>query len=231
MTDESIDKSPVFQRISVEDAQRIDSVLALDKAFAVVGREPVYVFDFDGVLISIAEERVYRLPETEGERRRLELLAKAHRLDPSLYDTAYLRHLVFQEAMAAAGWAPEPGPLCAAARSLTVAARPFFVLTARSGVAAIRRALTFMEAQAIQPQELFCVGRVPKGRQLARIDMDTGERPFVFFDDSEKHSERSARQKTEPALSVHVDWGTPDWAEAEALYNRVLDAFDVAAAA
>jgi hypothetical protein len=231
MHDTLCHKAPAFRRIPVGEARRLDSVPALDEAFSDIGCRPVYVFDFDGVLASVVEERVYQLPTAHGERERLEQVAARLGLDPSLYDTAYLRHLVFQEAMASAGWVPEPGPLCAAARALSEAGRPFFVLTARSGVAAIQRALAFMAAERIHPQEFFCVGRVAKGRQLARIDTDTGERPFVFFDDSEMHSGRSARQKTGTALSVHVDWGDPDWAAAGAIYERAMGVFNVKAAA
>jgi hypothetical protein len=50
----------------------------------------IFVFDFDGVLICQNEEKVFQLEAIEGERSRLEQLARIAGIDPELYDTPYL---------------------------------------------------------------------------------------------------------------------------------------------
>ncbi len=203
------------------DLQTLSTVDALDRVAGGSGRPPVYIFDFDGVLISVAEERVYRLAETPGERSWLCHRAARYGIDPTLYpDTRYLRHLVFQELLAEQRTLSQPGPLAAAAAALSAAGRPFFVLTARSGQAAISRALGFMEAHAIRPQETFFVGRVAKGRQLAFLSHELPGQPLVYFDDSGRHSRNSARQAHQAVRTVHVVWGGPDPGRAAQMYEE-----------
>ncbi len=231
-----MERSPAFGRFAAIPAAslaELASVAAVDKIAGGGGSSPVYVFDFDGVLISADEEHVYSLPEALGERRWLCLKAARYGIDPSLYpDTRYLRHLVFQELLAERRTLPQPGPLTAIARALSETSRPFFVLTARSGQAAIRRALGFMEAHAIRPQETFFVGRVAKGRQLAFLSSEMSGRHLVYFDDSGRHSRNSARQVHETVRTIHVVWDAPQIGQAATLYEearRFADAFEDAA--
>jgi hypothetical protein len=191
------------------------------------GIPPVAVFDFDGVLCSPREDLVYKLPEELGERDKLEGVARHYGINPEIYDTPYLRHLTLQAILADRGIPPEPGPLLELARELSLAGRAFFILTARSGRAAIDRALGFVTAHGITPQELFFVGRVAKGRQLALIRR-TIPAPITlaYFEDSYRHSRNSKLQDVEDLEPIYVDWPDPARFAPEALLAEALDWFE-----
>lgn len=167
-------------------------------------RDFVYVFDFDGVLAGPVEDAVYRLPGGTPGDEMLALAGAAFGLDASLYDLPYLRHLVLQEILQARGRSIDAGPLMAAARDLSHGGGSVFVLTARSGLAAVARAAAFLSAQSIMPQELFCVGRVGKGRQIALLARQMPDRQLVFFDDSAAHIERAQKMSATDVIPVHV---------------------------
>lgn len=185
--------------------------------------EPVAVFDFDGVLSSPVEDFVYRMPEYAGERERLAGLAERHAITPDLYDTNYLRHLVVQAELHRDRVLPYPGPLLDIARDVSQAKRPFFILTARSGSAAIRRLLAFVDSYELTPQEIFCVGRVAKGRQLGiiRSTVSSGH-PLVYFEDTIRHIRNSRQQDIRGFKTVHVAWAEPDWSRIEEFYLSLL---------
>ena len=184
---------------------------------------PSAVFDFDGVLTSPVEDLAYKLPERPGERRLLEREARRYGIDAEIYDTPYLRHLVLQAALEALGELPDEGPLLQLARELTKAHRPFFVLTARSGRAAIARMMTYLNHHRLEPQEIFCVGRVPKGRQLALVGATTLKgRRVVYFEDTVRHARNSSKQDIPVVATVHVSWNPPHWDHAEKLVERVI---------
>lgn len=184
---------------------------------------PSVVFDFDGVLTSPVEDLAYKLPKRPGERRLLEGEARRHGIDSAIYDTPYLRHLVLQAALEELGELPDEGPLLPLARELTTARRPFFVLTARSGRAAIKRMMAYLDHHSLEPQEIFCVGRVPKGRQLALVSATIleGQR-VVYFEDTVRHARNSTKQDIPVVATVHVSWNPPPWDYAERLLTRVL---------
>lgn len=181
------------------------------------------VFDFDGVLTSPVEDLAYKLPERSGERAILEREAKRYSIAAELYGTRYLRHLVLQAALEERGELPEAGPLMGLARELTDTRRPFFILTARSGRAAVGRLMAYLDHHGLEPQEIFCVGRVPKGRQLALVGSTvpngTG---VVYFEDTVRHARNSNKQDNPAVSTVLVSWDPPPWEEAEALVSRVL---------
>lgn len=186
---------------------------------------PAAVFDFDGVLTSPIEDFAYKLPECPGERSVLEKEAARFHINADIYDTPYLRHLVLQAMLEHLGELPGKGPFLQLAQQLTKAHRPFFILTARSGQAAIRRLLSFLEHYRVEPQEVFCVGRVPKGRQLAlvRATVPKGQR-VVYFEDTVRHARNSSKQDNPGVITVHVSWNVPPREEARALVERVVHA-------
>lgn len=197
------------------------SLAWLDETFG--PEPPSAVFDFDGVLTSPVEDLAYKLPERAGERRLLEREAQRHGIDTTIYDTPYLRHLVLQAALEELRELPEEGPLLKLARELTDARRPFFVLTARSGRAAVKRMLGYLDRYMLEPQEIFCVGRVPKGRQLALVGATIPEgRRVVYFEDTVRHARNSSKQDVPVVATVHVSWNPPPWDYAEKLVDRVL---------
>jgi hypothetical protein len=89
------------------------------------GPDTVYVFDFDGVLVEQSEDVLYRLADDGTERATLEKLALTMKIDPSLYATNYLRHLVLQGVMLRRKVPSLPGPLMKMAKQL--GSRPFFI--------------------------------------------------------------------------------------------------------
>lgn len=201
-----------------------DAYRSIGQFDAAVGRSAVAVFDFDGVLCDPIEDRVYRLAETPGERDRMKRLAPHYGLDPDLYDTPYLRHLLLQAVLAEHRHLPAAGPLLPLCKELSATARPFFVLTARSGMAAIKRMLGFVEAHSIMPQEIFCVGRVAKGRQLKLIrETVSNDGPIVYFDDSRRHVRNSSAQDFEGLETVHVVWSTYEEAAARDFWQDALN--------
>ena len=155
----------------------------------------VPVFDFDGVLASNAEDRIYKLQESPEENEFLHAVSAQFGVCGDTYkgDERYLRHLVYQAAALRLGRGIDPGPLAQHAAALTERARPFFVVSARSGVAAVRRMLSFLESEAIVPQEVFCVGRTPKTHQLKKVLSQVAGRPVRFYEDSGHHVGYSKR--------------------------------------
>lgn len=185
-----------------------------------------YVFDFDGVISSETEEQIYRLPARKGERELLEKIAVHYHISPEGYDTRYLRHLVVQELLLAQDIPIEPGPLTNAAKELSRVGRTFFLLTARSGRAAVMRALTFLDFHEIRPQELFFVGRAAKGRQLSLIRTSVGGGSLIYFDDSPRHARNSRRLLVRDFETVFVDWPKkPTQAAASELYENCISWF------
>lgn len=181
------------------------------------------VFDFDGVLTSPIEDLAYKLPESTGERAILEREAKRYSISAELYGTRYLRHLVLQAALEERRELPEAGPLLGLARELTDTRQPFFILTARSGRAAVGRLMAYLDHHRLEPQEIFCVGRVPKGRQLALVGstVPNGTR-VIYFEDTVRHARNSNKQDNPAVSTVLVSWDPSPWQEAMALVSRVL---------
>lgn len=182
--------------------------------------DALWFFDFDGVLATQCEEKVFRLPAAEDERETLERIAKTVHIDPELYpSTGYLRHLVIQAIMPDA---PEAHPaVLSLLRGLQRAAEPHFVITARSGYWAVERMMQFLRFQMIYPQEVFCLGRSSKADLLAKLRLDWPDRPFVFFEDSAHHLE-ACQAVGDPNLHiVEVRWPTC-MARAEAIRGHFL---------
>lgn len=194
-----------------------------DRRFACNGAAPAAIFDFDGVLCSAVEDQAYKLPELPGERARLFEIAPKYNIDPTIYDLPYLRHLLLQASLEEARVLPEVGPLISLAREMSINKRTFFVLTARSGRSAINRALAFLDQQELTPQEIFFVGRVSKGRQIAYVRRTLDwSRGLVFFDDGKRHAKNSHRQSLACVATVRVDVPASTASAARALTREFL---------
>jgi hypothetical protein len=164
------------------------------------------VFDFDGVLSSNSEEQVYQAVPEPDERGALERLAAEAGIVPELYDTRYLRHMIYQKIMHDIGAEIEPGPLLPLAQQLTRKGVPYYILTARSSPPAVARVLGFCEAHQLKPQELFFVGRVGKGRQLHLVGRGDSSRRIIYFEDSQRHVRNSTSLAYDPLTTVYVVW-------------------------
>lgn len=167
------------------------------------------VFDFDGVLSSGLEDQLYRINEINGESNSLPQIAKVLGFSNELYseDRNYLRHLVFQEAANRIDLAIEAGPFLKNAKQMAEMRQPFFVLTARSGIAAVERMMTFLRAHDLFPQEVFCVGRTPKTQQLKYVAGRLSVAAVTFIDDSSRHIQYAelTRSKGADIATKHVE--------------------------
>ena len=170
--------------------------------------DAIFFFDFDGVLVTQCEEKVFQLPEEHMERRRLEEKAAFADVESGLYpDTRYLRHLVFQ----GYAWGTTPEPHHEAIRfayKLRDNEDPYFIVTARSGLWAVRRMLDFVDCQALYPQEVFCLGRASKALLLAELRKDWPDRMFVFFEDSQHHIDACVALGDPLLKIVKIEWPT-----------------------
>ncbi|MGC1305437.1 MAG: hypothetical protein WA840_23955 [Caulobacteraceae bacterium] len=193
-----------------------------DGEYCSEGGQPIAIFDFDGVLCSPREDLVYKLPSPAGERETLVAWGQRHGISVDLYDTPYLRHLCLQIHLESQGSIPDRGPLLRLAIEMSNAHRPFFILTARSGVSAIRRALNFVDAHRLAPQEIFFVGRVSKGRQVALVrETVHASLPIVYFEDSLRHSRNSHAQSAD-IDTVFINWTDQDSFHASSLLDEFL---------
>lgn len=212
--------------LNPDDPTRIPTLERFDSQFATSAGPPVAIFDFDGVLCAPREDLVFKLPERPGERGELDPAARHYEIDSDLYDTPYLRHLTLQAILADRDTLPEPGPLLDLARELSQADRAFFVLTARSGRAAIDRALAFLSEHRLRPQEIFFVGRVAKGRQLTLARHTVKSRKILaYFEDSYRHSRNSKLQDVEGLETIRVDWADTGRFAPDALLQESLGWF------
>ena len=182
----------------------------------------VFVFDFDGVLISNRDEKIYQLDEFAKERSTLNKYAIANGINSNIYETQYLRHLVYQDFMLKEKILPEPGPFLSIAKELSDEQEPFFILTARSGVAAIKRAQMFIETQSLTPQEIFFIGRVPKGRQLELLADELEGRDVIYIDDSKRHARNSSGMNASNLVSAYVNWSDEGEVEVASAYKKLL---------
>lgn len=183
--------------------------------------DSIFFFDFDGVLATQCEEKIFRMPEEDMERRRLEEKALFSGIDASLYpDTGYLRHLLYQSY--AVGSTPEPHREAVDfAATLDDTNDPYFIVTARSGLWAVQRMLDFVQHEGLNPQEVFCLGRSSKALLLAQLRKDWPDRTFVFFEDSEHHID-ACRALADPWLEIiKIEWPTCT-ANAKRLRDEVL---------
>ena len=188
--------------------------------------DSIGVFDFDGVVISRSEEIVYQIPPSKSEEKYLTDVARTIGFPFQNFDIRYLRHILFQFALEKNSTPCQAGPMLSVLRSLSEAKAQFFILTARSAMPAIRRALNFLDAENISPAEIFFVGRVGKGQQLKLLDREFPENRLIYFDDSTRHSKNAGRMKSSKIDSFFVDWPVKEVDRAQKFYkDAMIDAF------
>ncbi|MBC8725010.1 5'-nucleotidase [Paraburkholderia sp. 31.1] len=151
-----------------------------------VTREAVYIFDFDGVIASANEDRLYKAPLSDEERAFT--AQAAHKLGVRCegMDPRYQRHLVHQAALWFMDSPIAPGPLLEKAREANCEAR-LFILTARSGWYAVERCRDFLRANLLLPVETFHVGRTGKVAQVELVCNEFDDAKIFFIDDSIAH--------------------------------------------
>jgi len=151
-----------------------------------VARDAVYIFDFDGVIASANEDRLYKAPLSDEERTFT--VRAAHQLDIRCegMEPRYQRHLVHQAALWIMNIPIAPGPLLEKAQEANREAK-FFILTARSGWYAVERCRDFLRANRLLPVEIFHVGRTGKVAQVELVCDEFDGAKIFFIDDSAAH--------------------------------------------
>lgn len=187
-----------------------------------VPRDPdaVYLFDFDGVIVSGEEDRIYRLAERPIEKARFREIEDALRLRTSDLEIRYRRHLLFQELALKANLKMLPGPGFGLAKWASNHAR-FFILTARSAWAATARVRQFLEDQGMRPIDLYQVGRVHKERQILQTLEEFPKRTVYYIEDSASHLKKAATLSSPNLKLVHCASRIQD-ADVERLYGDVF---------
>lgn len=179
----------------------------------------MFFFDFDGVLASQHEEKVYRLAEANRERDILSPRAEQHGIQADLYKVNYLRHLVYQAEYM--GMNPLSTLITEFARELD---DPYCILTARSGYHAVKRMMNFVDHHGLKPQEIFCMGPSSKAQHLKNMLRIFPEHHFVFLDDSHEHIAQ-ARELEEPRITVIEVVSHHCWKAAELDRQFMLEGF------
>jgi len=153
-----------------------------------ISENGVYVFDFDGVIVSSLEDQIYKLEPTPVERDLLRAASEKFHIRCGSMDQQYQRHLLYQAAAAHLDIPIEKGPGFAKAKKAAEIAR-LFVLTARSGWYAIERCRQFLQQNGLFPIETYHVGRVRKDRQIHLVLKEFPDRPVYYIEDSTAHLE------------------------------------------
>lgn len=183
--------------------------------------DALFFFDFDGVLASQDEEKLFRLSGSELERSELEALAELMGLNHSLYpSTEKLRHILFQAQAMNTPVTPHEQVL-SFIRDIEDMGHPYFIITARSALWAVHRMMAFIENHNLSPVEVFCLGRSSKATLLHELRQEWPDRPFIFFEDLE-HNIEAALALNDPLLKViEIVWD-PCTKEAQALRKSHL---------
>jgi HAD superfamily hydrolase (TIGR01509 family) len=165
-------------------------------------RGAVYAFDFDGVLISSAEDAIYRLSEDKAELDLLTAAARTFNIRCERMEPRYQRHLLYQAAAWRLQLPLEPGPGLAFAQQANQS-NGVAVLTARSGWYAIERVRAFLQFHRITPVDMFQVGRVSKSLQIRLLAEEFAHATVVYVEDALAHLESAAALGLPNVLPVH----------------------------
>ncbi|MEM9619951.1 MAG: hypothetical protein AAF936_18505 [Pseudomonadota bacterium] len=163
----------------------------------------VFVFDFDGVLSSPDEHRVYEPESLAKSDNLLNEACEAWKINSDGVDTKYIRHLAFQHALRLNHVHIKPGPCLDLARHVSKTAR-IIILTARSGWSAVERVRLFLKYHDINVYEMMCVGRGKKIQQFDDITREAASAslPVYFFEDNDSHLDDIEARAGELACEV-----------------------------
>lgn len=191
-------------------------------------RNRLLVFDFDGVLANRIENDVYDLPEIAGERKFLDSVAPKFDIPGPDFDTRYLRHLVFQAAALRGQRDILPTEFLGLVHELQDKREPWFVLSARSGQAAVKRMYQFFDSNWLTPTEVFNVGRVSKISQIEYLLNVYRDRRIYYIDDSEYHiSDIASRELNCLTLVHYLDDSVVDFGLLRSeCYNLIMEVAD-----
>ncbi|MEO1039628.1 MAG: 5'-nucleotidase [Pseudomonadota bacterium] len=163
-----------------------------------------HVYDFDGVLSDDVEEQVYRIEHIANEDAILRKLREQLHIRCEGLPNPYQRHLLFQEIQLRRHIPIKPGPALEWARKTQRDGR-IFILTARSGYAAIARMHEFIQKYKLNPIEIFHVGRVEKSAQLKLLSAELQDGPIFFYEDNINHLKAAYRQLGTSIVPILID--------------------------
>lgn len=187
----------------------------------------VYVFDFDGVVCSGLEEKIYSLSPHMTDWDSIEEGAKKWVQKCDDMDPAYRRHLVYQ----AAAYQNEMDCACTIepGKAFELFKRvnqifPTFTLSARAGFYAVARQQAFLSQNNSIPVETFQVGRVSKDRQISKLLAEFPASNIWYFDDKKSHLE-SALKSADPEHfhRLRAVWVSPDEIETSEARDHLVN--------
>ncbi len=185
----------------------------------------VYAFDFDGVIASNLEDRVYRAAIKPGERAATTAAATALGVRCDGMEYRYQRHLVYQAALWHLGMPIQCGPALQDAQEASRSGH-LFVLTARSGWFAVERCRTFLAQHDILPVEIFHVGRVGKVAQIALLCREFPQQPIHFIEDSQSHLDLVTAANVGDVRPILINEQSADDPDDSALHSHYLALLD-----
>ena len=137
-----------------------------------VNKKIAVLLDFDGVLVGDFEHKIYDIEdndESPGQKKQLKEACAVFDIRDGVTDNNYQRHLVYQAAALELGLPIEGGPYLKVAKWCDENDIVWFVVTARSGIAAVKRLYNFLNDNSLRPFEVYDIGRVLKTQQLKLI--------------------------------------------------------------
>lgn len=205
---------PAFEKVALPQGTLVTDDVPRDP-------EAVYLFDFDGVIVSGVEDAIYKLPGRPGEENSLLELAERMSIRLGGMETRYQRHLLFQEVAYRTGLAMERGPGFALAAWASANARTF-ILTARSGWAATARVRRFVEENLHPPIEIYQLGRTSKVLPISLLCAEFSGRPLYYIEDSPAHLANAGELAFDNLHLAHCTAPVPE-ARVDALYRSAFD--------
>ena len=166
------------------DAPHVESKLPHISKF---NEDTIHVFDFDGVICSDKEEKIYRLEKTDKEEEILNRLAAKLKIRCEGMNHNYQRHLLFQAVAFNESIEIQRGPAFELVKELSDKNTIIFVLSARSGWFAVERQRRFLSQHAITPVEAFQVGRATKDRQIQKLLDEYPGKHINYYEDRRNH--------------------------------------------
>jgi hypothetical protein len=177
-------ENPISIDPAINSPTHLANTLSLNKLN--VNENSVYIFDFDGVIASRADDDIYKLSPTTDELTLLSTAADCFGIHCGGMEQRYQRHLLYQAAAWCLELPIEPGPAFFEAKDSGQRAQ-MFILTARSGWHAVERLRRFTSGAGITPIEIYNVGRVKKDRQVELICREFRTKQIFYVEDSYAH--------------------------------------------
>ena len=176
------------------------------------------LYDFDGVLADPLEEALFQMPTTEHDAEFIRVVSRDLNLDLSQESLTSQRYICIQAIM----WAHEmpilPGKV------VPQDEHPFYILTARSDIYAVRRMHEFItESYWKEPIKTQHLDHLPKGIAIELLLQRHPDTHFRFFDDNPRHIQSAQLLRSDRLEIFHVDNQLASrYEEAQSFYRNAI---------